>query len=490
MSETDTGAGELRIIIIGAGVSGILAAIRLQQEGYRNFVVFEKEHRIGGTWRDNTYPGVACDIPSHLYCYSFAPNPEWSRQYAPGAEIQQYLERVVRDFNIERHIRFGEEVTRCEFSNARWHIETRSGHWDVADVLIVATGVTHQPHIPELPGLASFGGTAFHSARWNHHATIDGTRVGVIGTGSSAVQIVSAVTSRAARLKLFQRTPQWIMPQEGVTYSDEDRAQFRAHPETLAHMRRSIERRFVENFSDAVIDVHSPRLQAIEKMCLDYLEAQVPDSALRERLRPNYRAACKRLVVSSDFYQAIQQPNAELITNGIEAVEPQGIRTQDGELHALDVLILATGFRTNAFIRPAQVVGTDGRTLEHAWTPRPTAYLCVAVPSFPNFFMLNGPNGPVGNYPLIEVAELQMNYVLQLIDLLRRQQCRTISPSHVSTQAFEAERVAATKNTVWTTGCHSWYLDKDGVPASWPWPISRFREQMAQPKLEAYDLGY
>jgi cation diffusion facilitator CzcD-associated flavoprotein CzcO len=291
-----------------------------------------------------------------------------------------------------------------------------------------------------------------------------------------------------AKLGLFQRTAQWIMPQENPPFSDADKAKFRANPKIMEHIRSETARRFRANFSDAVIDADSPQLKVIEDTCRDYLESQVTDLALREKLRPNHRAACKRLVISPDFYQAIQKPNAELVTNAIEAVEPKGIRTRDGNLHDLDVLILATGFKADSFVRPVNLIGRNGKSLDQQWSQRPSAYLCVTVPNMPNFFMLNGPNSPVGNYPLIEVAELQMEYALKLIEMLHTQRYREITPSEAATSAFNAERVAATKSTIWVTGCNSWYMDDQGIPSAWPFSIDRFYKEMSEPNLQAYEL--
>jgi cation diffusion facilitator CzcD-associated flavoprotein CzcO len=481
-------ARKLRFIVIGAGPAGLLAGARLLESGYDDFVIYEKASRLGGTWRDNTYPGVACDVPSHLYCYSFAPNPDWSRRYAPGEEILAYLERFAEAHALKPHIRCAQEVVSCEHLDGRWRVETASGDWDSADVLIAACGVTHHPRIPDIPGRESFAGAAFHSARWDSSTPLEGRRVGVIGTGSTAVQIVGAIVDRVAQLVLFQRTAQWIMPLENPSYSAEERAHFRAHPETLRHMRAEFARGFAENFSDVVIDAGSPQLKALEDACAANLESQVSDRALRERLRPAYRAACKRLIASNEFYPAIQRRNAELVTTPIERIEPTGVRTRDGVLNELDVLVYATGFRTDRFVRPVQVVGRDGVSLDERWAARPDAYLAVAVPGFPNFFMLNGPSSPVGNFSLIEVAELQMEYALQLIDRLREGRCHEIEPSEAALSAYEAERVAAARNTVWATGCRSWYLDDRGVPASWPWTMARFREAMRTPDLRAYEL--
>jgi cation diffusion facilitator CzcD-associated flavoprotein CzcO len=477
----------LRFIVIGAGLSGIMSAIKLEAAGYTDITVFEKAARPGGTWRDNTYPGIACDVPSHFYSYSFAPNSEWSSRYASGGEIQAYIEATMRRFDVQKRIRFGEEIVRCAFNDGRWRIETRSGNWDTADVIIAATGVVHHPNFPDIPGLSAFAGDAFHSARWDHSVALDNRRIGVLGTGSSAVQIVSALAKRAAKLSLFQRTAQWIMPQENVRYSEEEKAQFRADPQAIKSLRAMLSRRFVETFSNAVIDIDSPELKAIETMCIQHLETQVTDAKLRERLRPDYRVACKRLVVSSDFYQAIQRPNAELVTDGIKTIETRGVRTIDGRLHELDILVLATGFKTDRFMRPIEVIGQNGQSLDRVWSRRPRAYLTVGIPQFPNFFMLNGPYSPVGNFPLIEVAELQMDYILQLVECLRTHRCREIAPTESSTERFDCDRIVAAKRTVWATGCNSWYIDVDGVPAAWPWTIEKFYTAMTSPDLSDYE---
>jgi len=479
---------DARFAVIGAGMAGILSGIKLLEAGHSDFSIYEKADRLGGTWRENTYPGIACDVPSHLYSYSFRPNPDWSHRFSPGDEIQAYFEGVAREYGVYERIRFGEQVTRCEFRDGRWQLETAGGLRDEVDFVIAATGVLHVPNYPDFEGLDSFLGDVFHSARWDHDVVLKGRRVGVVGTGSTAVQIVSASVAEVEQLSLFQRTPQWIMPQDNPPYTDAEQAEFR-RPGALRELHDDLSRLFAEGFSNAVVDADSPQMKLIGEMCLANLEDNVRDSELRERLRPNYRAACKRLVVSPDFYAAIQQPNAELVTEGIERVEAKGVRTRDGRLHELDVLVLATGFRADAFMRPMQVIGRGGVGLDDIWKPRPIAYLSISMPGFPNFFMLNGPNGPVGNFSLIEIAELQFDYILQLVDLVRSGRCREVSPTPVAMRDFDVARVEAAKNTVWTTGCRSWYLDDRGIPATWPWTFDRFRDEMEHPQLEAYELA-
>ena len=478
----------MRFGIIGAGMAGILSAIKLTEAGFAEVAVYEKGDGVGGTWRENTYPGVACDVPSHLYSYSFDLNPEWSHLFAPGQEIQRYFERVVEEHDIDRLIRYSDEVVRCEFVDGRWELETASGFTDTVDVVIAATGVLHHPSYPDIAGLDDFEGDSFHTARWDHDVTLDGKRVGVIGTGSTAVQIVSALAGRAAHLDLYQRTPQWVFPMHNPAYTEQDKTDYREHPDTLEAAYSGLSKAFAQGFANAVVDADSPQIQAIAEACLANLEDNVADPQLRERLRPDYRAACKRLVVSPNFYDAIQHPDSELVTEPIDRIEADGIRTADGELHELDVLVLGTGFKVDSFMRPMSVIGRGGTTLEDVWADRPLAYLSISIPEFPNLFMLNGPNGPVGNFSLIEVAELQFDYIMQLIERLRSGEASEICATPEATIRLEAERVEAAKSTVWVTGCRSWYLDDRGIPAAWPWRFERFRDEMAAPKMEAYEL--
>jgi cation diffusion facilitator CzcD-associated flavoprotein CzcO len=474
--------------VIGAGMAGILSAVKLQEAGYTDFVVYEKADTLGGTWRENTYPGIACDVPSHLYSYSFAPNPEWSHVFSPGPEIRAYLEDVARRFDVEGRIRYRTEVCRMAFEDGRWRIETSDGATDTADVVIAATGVLHHPKYPDIEGLDDFGGAMFHSARWDHSVTLDGARVGIIGTGSTAVQIVGSIADRVGELRLFQRTPQWVLPVPNDPVADEERERYRADEAAMRARRDELSKGFTENFANAVVDADSPQLQLLQAMCTENLEKRVRDPELRERLRPDYRAACKRLVISPNFYEAIQHPNATLVTEGIERVERGGVRTRDGQLHELDVLVLATGFRVDQFMRPIEVTGRNGVSLDEVWAARPSAYLAITIPDFPNLFMLNGPNGPVGNFSLIDVAELQFQYVMHLVDRIAAGECREVAVRHDAAEDFEAERIEAAKHTVWGSGCTSWYLGSGDIPVLWPYDRPRWRELLRTPVLADYDV--
>jgi cation diffusion facilitator CzcD-associated flavoprotein CzcO len=486
--EEAPGQRSMRVVVIGAGMAGILSVIKLREAGFDDVTAYEKSDRVGGTWRENTYPGLSCDVPSHLYSYSFELTPTWTHRFSPGPEIQAYFERVAERHDVLSHVRFGEEVVSCVFDAGRWSIRTASGLEDHADVVIAATGVLHHPRLPDIPGLDDFGGPSFHSARWDHSVPIDRARMGIIGTGSTAMQIVSAVADRVGHLSLFQRTAQWVMPTDNPAVPAETRARYESDPDALRVHRQELSDLF-DMFANAVVDVDSSELQWVERACLDNLEQSVRDPVLREKLRPTYKAACKRMVISPDFYEAIQHPNAEVVTDAIERIEPSGVRTVDGRLHELDVLVLATGFRADAFMRPMEVVGRGGVTLEQAWTPRPVAYLSISIPDFPNFFMINGPNGPVGNFSLIEVSELQVRYILQLMEQLRTGGYRQVAAAPDALARFEEERAVAARNTVWVTGCKSWYLDDRGLPSVWPWSFTRFREEMRRPDPADYEFA-
>jgi cation diffusion facilitator CzcD-associated flavoprotein CzcO len=481
---------DLRFVIIGAGMAGILSAIKLREAGYDDVTVYEKADKIGGTWRDNTYPGLTCDVPSHSYTYSFAPNPEWTQYLPPGQEVFDYFAGIADRYKIGEMIRFNQEIVSCVFEGGRWHLVTKGGVADTADVVIAATGVLHHPSYPNIAGIDDFKGAIFHSSRWDHDVPLDGKRIGVIGNGSTGVQIVTALAGRASKLSQFQRTAQWIMKVENGVYTEEQKAAFRSDPALLYRMQN--DETYIANvkrFTDAISDANSPEIAQIEAFVLANLEQSVRDPVLKEKLRPTYRAACKRLIYSPDYYEKIQHPDVELVTEGIERIEAKGVRTTDGRLHELDVLVLATGFKADQFMRPMNIVGRGGVKLNDVWAKRPCAYLAVSIPDFPNFFMVNGPTGPVGNFSLIDIAERQVAYIGQLIDELRAGRAREISATQAAMDDYEVRRIAAAKGTIFGSGCKSWYLDAEGVPASWPWSYDAFANAMSAPDLGAYHLA-
>ncbi|MFM2372027.1 MAG: hypothetical protein RIS85_1749, partial [Pseudomonadota bacterium] len=471
---------KLRHAIVGAGMAGILAAIKLKERG-EDFTVFEKAAKIGGTWRENRYPGLTCDVPAHAYTYSFEPYAEWQAYYATGGEIQHYFEQVVEKHGLTPSIRFNAEVTSLDWSAAtsQWTLEAKDGTRDVFDVVIAASGVLHHPNIPAIEGFDTFEGTAFHTTQWDENAPIEGARVGLIGSGSTGIQIVTAINKTVDKLVHFQRSPQWVMPVPQFRYTDEEREAFRRDPALIDAIRFADE--YIGNvrrFTDAITDFDSPEIKQIEELCRQHFEASIRDPELKEKLRPNYRAACKRLIYSWCYYEEVQHPAVFVETGKIARVEPKGVRMADGTFHELDTLILATGFKADRFIRPAGVTGENGLTLDAFWKERPTAHYAVALPHFPNFFMLNGPTGPVGNFSLIDIAERQWDYIDQLIDLLRSGEACAVAPTVDAHAGYEARRIEAAKHTIFGSGCTSWYLDATGVPASWPWSYDAFADAM------------
>lgn len=489
MTSTNPTERSLRFIVIGAGMAGILAGIRLKNAGYDDIVIYEKADRVGGTWRENTYPGLTCDVPSHSYTYSFEPNPDWSSQYPAGPEIFAYFESVAAKYRVDELIRFNEEVVSSVFEDGKWRLRTKKGGTDTADFVISATGVLHHPSYPDIAGLDTFEGAMFHSARWDHSVPLDGRRIGVVGTGSTGVQIVTALAGRAANLKQFQRTAQWVRQGVNAVYSEEEKAAFRADPELIHRLvHNDASEAGLKMWSKAITEADSPEMAMVEAMVLKNLEDNVRDPVLKEKLRPTYRAACKRMVISPDYYEKIQYRNVEIVTDAIERVEPAGIRTSDGVLHELDVLALATGFKADQFLRPMNVVGRGRVQLNNVWDKRPTAYLGISIAGFPNLFMLNGPTAPVGNFSLIDVAERQLDYILQLVALAADGRYQEISATREAMDDYESRRVEATHGTIFASGCKSWYLGADGIPSIWPWTYDHFVEQMAAPKLDAFDL--
>jgi cation diffusion facilitator CzcD-associated flavoprotein CzcO len=475
---------DLEIVIVGAGMSGLLMGIRLQKAGYSNFRILEKASSVGGTWRENTYPGLSCDVPSFFYSYSFETNLDWSHRFAPGPEIRSYFERVAEKYDLNRSISFDTEITNAVHTGSEWRIETRSGEKSRADILILATGPLHHKHFPEIEGLESFAGKCFHTAAWDHEVPLEGQRIGMIGTGATAAQATTPLAEMASHLTIFQRTPQWIFPIGNKAYSDRERGLKRRFP-FLASITRAYYKRIFELSSSAVTRPGFFR-RRLSKGCRDHLET-VSDPELRRKLTPDYEPGCKRLVMSRDFYPSVQRENVHLETNGIERIEPRGVVTHDGKLHELDVLVLATGFHPHAW-GIDHVTGDRGLSLKQAWQQGTRTYRSVAMPGFPNLFMLAGPNCPLGNISVIDVSETVAEYVLGCLDRFIQDDIQTLTPSEEATRRFNESLVQAMDSTIWTTGCDSWYLGEDGIPGLWPWTAGRFHTEMKRPDFADYDL--
>lgn len=469
---------DTRFIIIGSGISGVLMAIRLLEQGYRNFIVLEKASAMGGTWRDNVYPGVACDVAAHLYTYSFARNPSWQTRYARGAEIWKYNHDVARRYGVLTHIELGKEVRSAVFTDGAWQLTTQDGCEYQADVVIAAAGRLHHPVVPEIIGAESFSGAQFHTARWDRSVDLTGKRVGLIGTGSTATQVITALAGKVPALKVFQRTAQWVYPVKNTPNPWWRRLAFRL---SGAHWKRYYLQLQSETEERGKATTGSAAARAArDQVCHDML-ASIRDPELRRKLTPDYEVGCKRLVFSDGFYDAIQQPGVEVITDAIERIEPEGVRTADGALHEIDVLVYATGFDAHAYLRPMQLTGAGGKTLEEVWQDLPLAYHSVTIPHMPNFLTINGPYSPGGSASVIGIVEAQADYLMQLIDRIVTEDV-LLAPTEDASQLWLDGVRELARNSLWGTGgCQSWYLDKTGTPTLNPITLTELKAQIARP---------
>lgn len=476
----------VKVAIIGAGMSGLCMAIKLQDAGIDSYTVFEQAEDVGGTWRDNTYPGLTCDIPSRYYSYSFRPNPNWSHLLPPGPEIQAYFQQVADERAIRPHIKFGAEVISARYDDERWRITTDDSE-ETFDVLVTATGVLRVPRYPDIPGQESFAGPVFHSAEWDHSVTLRDKRVGLIGTGSTGIQIIAELGGKVSRLTVFQRTAQWVFPMPNPHYSPLIQAALTRWPRLngLGYWFWGLVVRRI--FGRAPIRPGFQR-RLVQTLCRWNLRLSVRDPQLRAKLTPKDQPMCKRQIMAGHFYRSVQQPGVEVINETIDHIEPRGVITADGTLHELDLLVYATGFDARAYVRPLTVVGERGLTLDEAWADGPTAYRSVAVPGFPNLFMLMGPHSPIGNQSLIPVAEDQADYVLWWINRIREGRIVAAAPTKLATKGYNDSMKAAMPQTIWVTGCNSWYLGKDGLPELFPWTPERHRELLRAPEIADFEL--
>jgi cation diffusion facilitator CzcD-associated flavoprotein CzcO len=465
-----------RIAILGSGFAGLGLAIRLLQSGEQDFLVLERGTEVGGTWRDNTYPGCACDVPSHLYSFSFAPNPDWSRTFSPQPEIQAYLRRCAQDFGVLPHLRFEHEVRDARWDDAaqRWHLDTAGGPL-TAQFLVAAQGALSEPSLPDIQGIQGFQGRAFHSARWDHSLDLRGTRVAVVGTGASAIQIVPKVQPLVDTLVLFQRTPPWIMPHRDRPIRGWERALYRSLPAAQKAMRAGIywgRESFVLGFMGGAMPL-------AERIARRHLRTQVPDPELRAKLKPLYRMGCKRILISNEYYPALTRPNVEVVSQGIRAVTPHGVVSEDGVEHQVDVIVFGTGFKVTDMPIADRVHGREGLRLADAWEGSPEAYLGTTVAGFPNLFLMTGPNTGLGHTSMVLMVESQTNYILDALRLMRRGGLGAVEPRRDAQERFNDEVQRRLAKTVWNTGgCKSWYLDSKGRNTTlWPGTTWSFRRR-------------
>ncbi len=444
-------------------------AIRLKQAGVDSFVVLERGNDVGGTWRDNRYPGCACDVPSHLYSFSFELDPDWSRMYATQPEIQAYLQRCADEYGIRPHIRFGANVVEAAYDDAAagWTVRTADGRELRARVVVSAMGGLSRPHVPGLPGIERFRGARFHSAEWDHSYDLRGKRVAVIGTGASAIQFVPQIAPGVAQLDLYQRTPPWILPKLDFAFDDATKAGFRRSPARMRRLRNRIY--WTNEMRAAGFTVDTRLLRVVENVARKHLAAQVPDPDLRAKLTPDYRLGCKRILIANDYYPALTRPNVELVSAGIAEVREASIVTSDGRERPVDALIYGTGFRATEPIAPTVIRGAGGVSLDDAWRAGISSYLGITVAGFPNLFLISGPNTGLGHTSVVFMAEAQVNYIMACLRALQARRARAVEVLPRAQSRFDRWVQRRMRRTVWASGCKSWYLDARGVNVTlWP----------------------
>jgi cation diffusion facilitator CzcD-associated flavoprotein CzcO len=477
----------ISVAVVGGGIGGIAAATMLKRAGYDDVTVFEKNAGLGGVWHANTYPGAACDVPSHFYEFSFAMNPDWSRRYAPQPEIKAYLERVVREQGVEPMFRFNSEVRSATWDDrGHWVLDTASGE-HVADVLITACGQLSTPKYPHIDGLEVFEGPAFHTAKWRHDVDLTGKRVAVIGTGCSAAQVVPAIQPEVAVLDVYQRSPGWTMPRMDFEYSDRAKRLFRRFPMLQRIDRKSVQA--IMEFGAIGMTRRKWLLTPLKALGRKRIRDAIADPALQEALTPKDEFGCKRVMVSDDWYRALAKPNVGVITGGVERITAQGVVGGDGVERPADVLVLATGFKSHDFVAPMEIRGVGGCRLADEWAETPKAYLGLSVPGFPNMFLLYGPNTNGGTGSVVFIVEAGMTHVLAALAELKRTGTRTIEVRREIADDFHREVKQALPDTVWT-GCGNWYLDESGhSPNQWPWRWATYTRRTRQLEPGAYLVG-
>jgi cation diffusion facilitator CzcD-associated flavoprotein CzcO len=475
-------------LIIGSGFAGLCAAIKLHEDGERDFVVVERGSDVGGTWRDNTYPGAACDVPSQLYSFSFALNPDWSNSFSPQPEIQDYLRRVARESGVLDRFVFDTAVTdaRWDTDSARWRVETTAGEYAARTVIVGAGGLS-EPRMPDIDGLDSFQGDLFHSAQWDHSVSLEGKRVAVIGTGASAIQIIPQLQKVAERVDVYQRTAPWVMPRHARDYRPLEQAALRHVPGWQRVVRAGV---FAKQEAQVLAFTMWPQIFTLAKrVALGNLHKSVKDPVLREKLTPTFQMGCKRVLLSDDYYPALAQDNVEVVTDPIDKVTGRGVVTANGTEREVDVVVVCTGFYTTELPVTEHIVGRHGLTLADQWRESGmAAYKGTTVPGFPNLFFIVGPNTGLGHTSMVLMIESQVTYIREALKTMRRRGYETLEVSQAATDAYNASLQERMQRTVWTTGgCDSWYLDAHGRNTTlWPRTTIDFRRRLSRFDLSAY----
>ena len=481
-----------QIAVIGCGFSGLCVAMQLVRAGVRSFTIFEKSDRLGGTWRDNVYPGAACDIPSLEYCFSFEPRVEWSRKWAPQAEILAYMQACAEKYGLARHVRYGSEIAAARFDEEAkvWRLETAGGERFTADVLVSAVGQLHRPAMPSIEGIESFRGRSFHSARWPAGEDLAGERVAVVGNAASGVQLIPEVVKRARQVTVFQRSPNWVLPKDDRLYTRLEHAVLRRTPRLARILRWAT---WARNESRMPVLTRNRVFSAVAtRMGEKHLERQVRDPELRRKLTPAYPIGAKRILLSDEYFPALQQPHVCLVTSPIARAVPEGLMTRSGgreDVIPADTIVFATGFRTTEFLAPMRIEGTGGRTLEEAWRYGAEAYLGMTVSGFPNLFLMYGPNTSLGHNSVLFMMECQARY---LLDALRQMSDRGFAALDVRPEAqaaFTAEMQQALAETVWADIDSSWYKNERGrITNNWPYTTASYFFRTRRVDLSHYRL--
>jgi cation diffusion facilitator CzcD-associated flavoprotein CzcO len=481
----------VRVAVVGTGFSGLGMGIQLKKIGIHDFAILEKADDVGGTWRDNSYPGCACDIQSHMYSFSFEQNPDWSRSFPTQPEIWAYLRQVTDSYGLRRHIRFGFELAgaRWDDDEQRWHIRSTGGQEIRAQFLVSGMGALHLPNIPKLRGLDSFAGPSFHSATWDHDVDLRGKRVAVVGTGASAIQFVPRIAPEVAELHLFQRTPPWVMPKPDHPMPAWVRRMFRLLPVTQRVYRDALY--WLLEARALGFNGHPRLLRAAEQIAKRHMSRQISDPELRRTLLPDYRMGCKRVLVSNDYYPALNRPNVEVVTEGVAEVREHSVVATDGTEREVDAIIFGTGFHVTDAWDGIEVIGRDGRNLAKEWsTGGMRTHLGISTSGFPNLFFLLGPNTGLGHNSVVFMIESQIRYVAQAITLAQRQGAGALDVRPEVQQRFNTEVQSKLVKGVWTQGgCTSWYLDAEGVNRT-IWPGFTWRYWLDTRTVDAEDFDF
>jgi cation diffusion facilitator CzcD-associated flavoprotein CzcO len=477
------------VIIIGAGFGGLGMAMELRRNGFDNFTILERANAAGGVWRENTYPGAACDVPSPLYSYSYAPRTDWPHRYSDAEEIRKYLDGLAQHHRLLERIRFGAEVTEAAFDESArvWTVRTAEGTEYSADVLICAVGQLSRPRLPDIPGRESFRGPSFHSAQWDHSAELSGRRVAVIGTGASAIQFVPAIAPEVKRLTVFQRTAPWVLRRTDREYRPVHHALFRYVP-GLRLAQRLWVWCFLEFFALGLADLPVLR-RVVTLLCRKSLEHDVADPELRAKLTPDYPVLCKRVLFSNEYYPALTLPTVDVETTPIDRIVPEGVRTADGVVHPADVIVYGTGFKGSEFLWPIRILGRGGRDLADAWSGGARAYLGMTVPQFPNMFLLYGPNTNLGIGSIIYMIECQARYIRKALTHLTAHPGRLLEVKPSVAKAFDDHTQHRLERTPWTA-CSSWYRNAAGrITNNWPGTVTAYRLRTRTLNLADYELS-